>query len=82
MTAPTMTAPTTTRSTVVLGETGKTGRRLAVEAVEHLAHTAHTATELRGDGIQRALGRPPKDFAQYAYETAATRIWTPTGNTP
>ena len=27
------------------------------------------------DGIQRALGRPPKDFATYAKETAATGIW-------
>lgn len=27
------------------------------------------------DGIQRALGRPPKDFADYARETAGTEIW-------
>lgn len=27
------------------------------------------------DGIQRALGRPPKDFAAYARETAATGVW-------
>jgi uncharacterized protein YbjT (DUF2867 family) len=27
------------------------------------------------DGIQRALGRPPKDFADYATEVAATGIW-------
>ena len=27
------------------------------------------------DGVQRALGRPPKDFADYARETAATGIW-------
>ena len=27
------------------------------------------------DGVQRALGRPPKDFADYARETAATHIW-------
>lgn len=27
------------------------------------------------DGVQRALGRPPKDFAQYAREVAATGIW-------
>lgn len=27
------------------------------------------------DGIQRALGRPPKDFAVYASETAATDAW-------
>jgi len=27
------------------------------------------------DGIQRALGRPPHDFAEYARHTAATGIW-------
>lgn len=27
------------------------------------------------DGVQRALGRPPKDFAEYARETAATGAW-------
>jgi uncharacterized protein YbjT (DUF2867 family) len=29
------------------------------------------------DGVQRALGRQPKDFADYARETAATGVWTP-----
>ena len=27
------------------------------------------------DGVQRALGRPPKDFAQYARDVAATGVW-------
>ncbi|MEM8932306.1 MAG: NAD(P)H-binding protein [Acidobacteriota bacterium] len=27
------------------------------------------------DGIQRALGRPPRDFAEYAREVAATDVW-------
>ena len=27
------------------------------------------------DGVQRALGRPPKDFAEYAREVAATGVW-------
>lgn len=27
------------------------------------------------DGVQRALGRPPKDFADYARDTAASGIW-------
>lgn len=27
------------------------------------------------DGVQRALGRAPRDFADYALETAATGIW-------
>jgi uncharacterized protein YbjT (DUF2867 family) len=29
------------------------------------------------DGVQRALGRAPKDFADYAREAAATDVWTP-----
>lgn len=27
------------------------------------------------DGVRRALGRPPRDFAQYAEEAAATGVW-------
>ena len=27
------------------------------------------------DGVQRALGRPPRDFADFARETATTGIW-------
>jgi hypothetical protein len=29
------------------------------------------------DGVQRALGRQPKDFADYAREAAATGVWMP-----
>jgi len=29
-----------------------------------------------GDGVQRALGRPPADFADYARRTATTGIWS------
>lgn len=28
------------------------------------------------DGIQRALGRPPRDFSLYAQDTAATGVWS------
>ena len=28
------------------------------------------------DGVQRGLGRPPRDFTDYATRTAATGIWT------
>lgn len=31
-----------------------------------------------GDGVQRALGREPRDFTDYAREAAATGIWAPT----
>jgi len=27
------------------------------------------------DGVQRALGRPPKDFADYARDAAASGVW-------
>jgi hypothetical protein len=27
------------------------------------------------DGVQRALGRQPRDFSDYARETAATGVW-------
>lgn len=30
-----------------------------------------------GDGVQRALGREPRDFADYARAAAATGVWTP-----
>jgi uncharacterized protein YbjT (DUF2867 family) len=42
----------------------------------------HLFTEVLGnrvelaDGVQRALGRAPKDFSEYAGETAATGVWT------
>jgi uncharacterized protein YbjT (DUF2867 family) len=29
------------------------------------------------DGVQRALGREPKHFADYARDAAATGVWTP-----
>ncbi len=31
--------------------------------------------EQLADGVQQALGRVPKDFSQYVYETAASGIW-------
>jgi uncharacterized protein YbjT (DUF2867 family) len=43
----------------------------------------HLFTEVLGskaqlaDGVQRALGREPKDFTAYARETALTGVWTP-----
>jgi uncharacterized protein YbjT (DUF2867 family) len=32
------------------------------------------------DGVPRALGRPPRDFADYAAATAATGVWDVSGN--
>jgi uncharacterized protein YbjT (DUF2867 family) len=48
--------------TLVLGGTGKTGRRVA----ERL--------EARGVPV-RALGREPRDFADFAREAAAAGVW-------
>ena len=31
-----------------------------------------------GDGVERVLGRPARDFADYARATAATGVWNPT----
>jgi hypothetical protein len=28
-----------------------------------------------GDGVERALGRKPRDFAEWVSETAATGVW-------
>jgi hypothetical protein len=42
----------------------------------------HLFTEVLGskvqlsDGVQRALGRQPKDFREYARQAAATGVWT------
>jgi uncharacterized protein YbjT (DUF2867 family) len=41
---------------------------LFTEALD--GRNAHVA-----DGVQRALGRPPRDFSEYARRTAATGIW-------
>jgi uncharacterized protein YbjT (DUF2867 family) len=32
--------------------------------------------EFLGDGVQQALGREPRDFADYCRETAATGVWS------
>ena len=34
------------------------------------------------DGVQRALGRPPRDFADYARDTAVTGVWNLEGDAP
>jgi hypothetical protein len=31
------------------------------------------------DGVERALGRPPRDFADYARRAAATGVWNGEG---
>ncbi|MCO6510867.1 MAG: NAD(P)H-binding protein [Aridibacter famidurans] len=31
------------------------------------------------DGVERALGRPPRDFSEYAHNTAASGVWETSG---
>ncbi|MEV6837754.1 NmrA family transcriptional regulator [Streptomyces sp. NPDC051133] len=56
-----------------------TGARLPQDLVELLGHLFTTVLDGRnahlGDGVQRALGRAPRGFADYAERTAATGIW-------
>jgi uncharacterized protein YbjT (DUF2867 family) len=48
---------------------------------EDLGDLFHLITDGRNahltDGVQRALGRPPRDFADYARRTAQTGVWDP-----
>ena len=51
------------------------------EIVELLAYLFTTVLDGRNayltDGVQQVLGRPARDFADYARDTAATGIWNP-----
>ena len=63
------------KRTLVLGGTGKTGRRV-VELLTYLfAEVVDGRNASTTDGVRRALGREPKDFTDYARETAATGVW-------
>lgn len=49
----------------------------AVWLVDHLfAEILDGRNSSLADGVERALGRAPRDFADYARETAATGVWT------
>jgi len=99
------------KTTLVLGDTGKTGRRVverlaarslpvrvrympvsleehAAEAAEHgvpaevvelLSYLFSEVVDGRNanttDGVRHALGREPKDFADFARDAAATGLW-------
>lgn len=56
-----------------------TAEGVPVEIVDLLGYLFTTVMDGRnahlGDGVQRALGRTPRDFADYARDTAATGIW-------
>ncbi len=47
----------------------------AVPISELIAEVLDGRNSYLTDGVQRALGRPPRDFADYARDTAATGVW-------
>jgi uncharacterized protein YbjT (DUF2867 family) len=53
--------------------------QVPADVVELLTYLFTTVLDGRnanlGDGVRRVLGRPPRDFADYARDTAATGIW-------
>ncbi|MGH3611365.1 MAG: hypothetical protein ACRDRK_01835 [Pseudonocardia sp.] len=81
------------RPRLVLGGTGKTGGRL-VERLTRRHIPVRIGSRSAGlpfdwdqpstrgsvfqDVVERVLGRPARDFADYARATAATGVWTPT----
>jgi uncharacterized protein YbjT (DUF2867 family) len=60
---------------------GLTKAQLPQELVTLLTHLFTEVLDGRNaslaDGVERAVGRPPRDFTEYAREAAATGIWTP-----
>ncbi|GAA2454171.1 NAD(P)H-binding protein [Actinomadura vinacea] len=56
-----------------------TAEGVPADVVELLAYLFTTVLDGRNahvcDGVQRILGRPPRDFADYARDTAATGVW-------
>jgi uncharacterized protein YbjT (DUF2867 family) len=60
---------------------GLTAAQVPGEVVDLLVYLFTTVLDGRnanlGDGVERVLGRPPRDFADYARAAAATGIWNP-----
>jgi uncharacterized protein YbjT (DUF2867 family) len=54
----------------------------AVPISELIAEVLDGRNSRLTDGVQRALGRPPRDFADYARDTAATGVWNLEGEAP
>jgi len=61
-------------------ETALLDQGLPVSLVTPLVDLITTVLDGRnarlGDGVQRALGRAPRDFSEYARETAASGVWS------
>jgi uncharacterized protein YbjT (DUF2867 family) len=60
---------------------GATEHGVPADVVAALSHVFGEVLDGRNahlcDGVQRALGRPPRDFADYVRDTAATGVWSP-----
>jgi uncharacterized protein YbjT (DUF2867 family) len=54
----------------------------AVPIAELIAEVLDGRNSHLTDGVQRALGRPPRDFADYARDTAVTGVWNLEGDAP
>ena len=52
-------------------------REEAVPVAELIAEVLDGRNAYVTDGVQRALGRPPRDFGDYARATAASGVWNP-----
>jgi len=63
---------TKTQTTLVLGATGKTGRRVAQRLFSEVLDGRNARV---ADGVRRALGREPRDFAVYARDAGASGGW-------
>lgn len=64
-----------------LAESGVPSEHIAL--LEYvMSHTLDGRGVHPQDGVQRALGRPPKDFTAYAMTAAATNIWNPQAPAP
>ena len=65
---------------------GAVHQGVPVEEAEVFAEIFDTVLDGRNahlaDGVRRALGRPPRDFADYAVATAATGVWDVPGARP
>ncbi|WP_338320932.1 NmrA family transcriptional regulator, partial [Streptomyces lonarensis] len=51
------------------------GRAEATAAMVTLRETLDGSCSTPADGVERAVGRPPRDFSEYARRTAATGAW-------
>ncbi|MFM9368492.1 NmrA family transcriptional regulator [Streptomyces sp. Da 82-17] len=66
------------RFTATLTEQGAPPR-LAEPLADLMAEVFDGRRSRLGDGVQRALGRPPRDFAAYVRAAAASGVWAPAG---